>query len=132
MNILLLPLVSYNAVLRVEWLETVWPLLLDFKNLTMQVIVGKKKVCLQGQAQSKDDIIMDYREGKKLPSRRILLQLTTKEGSEKQNIPPFLQPLLQTYSSIFLEPQRLPPIRGHEHHIILYRGTDPISVRPCR
>lgn len=46
--------------------------------------------------------------------------------------PSFLQPTLAQHHKIFTLPKTLPPIRGHEHHIVLKEGSDPISVRPYR
>jgi hypothetical protein len=33
---------------------------------------------------------------------------------------------------VFEEPKGLPPIRSHDHQIVLKEGSQPISVRPYR
>lgn len=43
-----------------------------------------------------------------------------------------LQQLLDKYTSIFDEPQGLPPLRKYSHRILLEQGTDPIVVQPYR
>ncbi|KAK9706599.1 hypothetical protein RND81_07G138000 [Saponaria officinalis] len=46
---------------------------------------------------------------------------------------PELQHLLQKYSTIFLEPKSLSPLRGHfDHKIPLIPGAIPVSIRPYR
>lgn len=36
--------------------------------------------------------------------------------------------LLHQYEDVFQEIENLPPVRSHDHKIILKEGTDPISV----
>ena len=40
--------------------------------------------------------------------------------------------LLARYEAIFQTPTTLPPLRKHNHHIILGPGSNPINVRPYR
>lgn len=47
-------------------------------------------------------------------------------------IPSSLAAVVQQHQSVFQEPTGLPPIRGHEHAIILKEGSNPVSVRPYR
>lgn len=65
-----------------------------------------------------------------------LLELNRLEGEDNQmndSCPhPDLQPILDHNQAVFNMPKGLPPIRGHEHSIILKEGSDPISVRPYR
>lgn len=43
-----------------------------------------------------------------------------------------IQELLTVYEAVFQEPSGLPPVRAHDHKILLMEGTDPINLRPCR
>ena len=43
-----------------------------------------------------------------------------------------LNQLLQSYEAVFKEVNTLPPVRSHDHKIVLKDGTDPVSVRPYR
>ena len=45
---------------------------------------------------------------------------------------PLLDRLLQQHSTIFEEPQGLPPARPYDHRIHLLPDTAPVAVRPYR
>lgn len=47
-------------------------------------------------------------------------------------VPPAFAPLLHQFSSLFQEPQDLPPFRSNNHHILLLLNSPPINVRPYR
>lgn len=68
--------------------------------------------------------------------RAYLLQLNAiqlgVDQAEEGSTEPDLQSLLSQYSSIFKEPNQLPPRRLHDHHIILKEGSGPINVKPYR
>ena len=40
--------------------------------------------------------------------------------------------MLQEFAQIFDTPVGLPPFRGHEHHITLKEGAQPVYQRPYR
>lgn len=44
---LLLPLIGYDALLGIQWLKQMLPILCDFQNLTMELNIGGKEVCFQ-------------------------------------------------------------------------------------
>lgn len=50
----------------------------------------------------------------------------------REEVPPFLAPIVSEHWKVFLPTTKLPPTRGHEHSIVLKNGSDPISVRPYR
>ena len=43
-----------------------------------------------------------------------------------------LNQLLHNYEEVFKEMNTLPPVRSHDHKIVLKDGIDPVSVRPYR
>ena len=43
-----------------------------------------------------------------------------------------LDGLLDSFADIFAEPKGLPPVRAHDHHIVLKPGTAPVVVWPYR
>ena len=40
--------------------------------------------------------------------------------------------LLDEFNKVFEVPTALPPLRGHEHQIVLKEGTEPVCERPYR
>jgi hypothetical protein len=43
---------------------------------------------------------------------------------------PLLAALLDTFATVFAEPAGLPPLRAHDHRIILKQGAQPVAVQP--
>ncbi|KAF8405497.1 hypothetical protein HHK36_010404 [Tetracentron sinense] len=51
-------------------------------------------------------------------------------GEESPRVPKFLHQTLAEHEAVVDMPSGLPPVRGHEHSIVLKEGSQPISVRP--
>ena len=50
----------------------------------------------------------------------------------QQQYDPLIEKLLNEFALVFDTPSGLPPCRGHEHQILLKKGTDPICQKPYR
>lgn len=65
-----------------------------------------------------------------------MLELKQVNKSEKKQcslvVPSYLQPVLERYKAVFYIPTEFPPRRGHEHAIVMKRGSNLVSVRPYR
>ena len=63
------------------------------------------------------------------------LQASTAERQPRRDFeghPRELNKVLDRYSLLFQSLSELPPIRGHEHAIVLREGSEPVNVRPYR
>jgi hypothetical protein len=66
-------------------------------------------------------------------NKGLLLQLMCQTISpSSQEVEGPILTLLEEFHSVFLEPKGLPPVRSHDHQILLKEGTQPICVRPYR
>uniref|UniRef100_A0A2N9FIE8 Integrase catalytic domain-containing protein n=1 Tax=Fagus sylvatica TaxID=28930 RepID=A0A2N9FIE8_FAGSY len=137
----LLELGGSGVVLGTQWLRTLGVISWDFEKLEMGFTHQGKKVLLQGMKAGKSSIQGSKEFARKSPTQGLLLQVSQlTESSDQepvhpsasQQIPPAIQLVLQQYASVFREPQGLPPLRGHEHQILLKEGTQPICQRPYR
>lgn len=100
----------------------------------MKFQFGNETITLQG----------DPSLGKTLVSLKAMMRTLQHEASgilvelnqvtapieDDSHIPSFLQEVIAKHEAIFNMPNGLPPIRGHEHSIVLKDGTPPISVCP--
>jgi hypothetical protein len=72
----------------------------------------------------------------KLPTARrkgLVLQLVSSEIQHNgANSNPYFFDLLRQFQDVFAEPKGLPPVRSHDHKIVLKEESQPISVRPYR
>ena len=59
-------------------------------------------------------------------------QLEHNDSAVGTVVPEFLQAVMQEHHSVFQQPPRLPPQRGHDHAITLQEGSNPVGVRPYR
>ena len=107
----------------------------DWKTKVMKFTVGSETVTLRG----------DPSLGKTLVSLKTMLKTIRKEGGgvlvemntldgqvAAAKIPTALEGVLAKFEGVFLMPEGLPPMRGHEHAISLKEGTAPVNVRPYR
>jgi hypothetical protein len=66
-------------------------------------------------------------------SKRVLLQLLGGEVPvTTEPINPLFEKLLTEFQGIFEEPTGLPPMRSHDHQILLKGNTKLVCVRPYR
>ena len=77
---------------------------------------------------------MDCKTFFKAPMKRgLLLQIAGVEtNASKAGIPVEVDAMLQEFSQVFKTSIELPPLRGHEHSIVLKEGAQPICQRPYR
>lgn len=93
-----------------------------------------QKVFLQGLTPSLGSSIMDCKQFFKVPIKKgLLLQITSVEvGASEVRLPAKVAILLQVFKAIFKTPTGLPPLRGHEHPIVLKEGVEPVCQRPYK
>jgi hypothetical protein len=118
-------------VLKVQWLQTLGPVLWDFSLMTMEYSYEGVPALLKGlgfmELSTEDGghfLKLDASANK-----GFLLKLIS--GNSDQSVlpyPPVIKPLLFTYKSAFAEPTNLPPPRSHDHKIPL-TSSNPINVR---
>jgi hypothetical protein len=110
-------------VLGVEWLRTLGPILMDFKELTMQFQQEGQRYQFQGLTIGSPKIIS---------SHRIIAQLHSIQAVGTPSMHPDLQAILSKHQVVLSTPQGLHPCGVHDHSIPLVLGSIPPNVRPYR
>jgi len=85
-----LPVAAYQAVLGVQWLETLGPIKTDYKKLSMSFTQA-------GRTHMISDV----------------------KPIEDTKLPPDLSQILSEFAHVFEEPTELPPTSSHDHRISL-------------
>ena len=130
MDLNILPLGDCVVVLGTQWLYSLGLIQGDFKHLTMQFWYEGIFILLKGLQPSKPSL----QEGEKFLTptvkKELLLQIVA-TPSVALTVQPHLvlAQLLQNFSKVFEAPTSLPPLRNHEHSIILKEGSQPICER---
>jgi hypothetical protein len=104
-----LSLGSYDMVLGVQWLESLGPVLWDFKNRTLSFERNGHTVRWSASA----------------PPEPLGPAIAAASGD-------VMGELLLCFAPLFAEPTGLPPHRQRFHQIRLLPGTPPVAVRPYR
>jgi hypothetical protein len=124
-----------DIVLGDDWLRTLGPIVMDFKELTMQFQQEGKKYQFKGIIAGSLEIISSHRMEKILKKGHstIVAQLHSIQAVETPSVHPNLQAILSKHQAIFSAPQGLPPSRGvHDHSIPLVPCSLPPNVLPYR
>jgi hypothetical protein len=124
-----------DSVLGVEWLRTLGPILMDFKELTMQFQQEGQRYHFQGHTVGSSKIISSHHMEKILKKGHygIISQFHSIHMVETPYVHTNLQAILSKHQTIFPTPQGLPPSRGfHDHSIPLVPGSIPPIVHPYR
>jgi hypothetical protein len=124
---------GYDIVLGVDWLSTLGPILMDFKDLTMQFNQEGHQYKLQGITIGSPEIIISHRMEKILKKCHfgVIAQLHSIQATKTPSVLQYLQAILSKHQLVFSTPQGLPPSRGvHDHSIPLVPGTLPPNIHP--
>ena len=133
MDLNIFPLGDCVVVLGTQWLYSLGLIQGDFKHLTMQLWYEGIFILLKGLQPSKPSL----QEGEKFLTptvkKELLLQIVA-TPPVALTVQPYLvlAQLLQNFSKVFEAPTSLPPLRNHEHSIILKEGSQPICERLYR
>jgi hypothetical protein len=124
-----------DIVLGVDWLRTLGPILMDFKDLTMQFDQEGHQYKFQGITTGSPEIISSHRMENMLKRGHfgVIAQLHATQEIETPLVPQDLQAILYKHQLVFSTPQGLPPSRGvHDHSIPLAPGSLPPNIRLYR
>lgn len=139
-----IPLVGCDAVLGVQWLRTLGPVLWELDKLYMKFMKDNKTFCIT----SPEAPTHHFQDVSALQMEKLLQQDSTvgaflyhiqPEMVEKQQSSDLteernrdIQKILEEYDVVFSTPSSLPPHRIHDHKIPLVKGNKPPSSRPYR
>ncbi|XP_039066152.1 uncharacterized protein LOC120211739 [Hibiscus syriacus] len=130
-----LPLGGSDMVLGVDWMKKYSPILMDFNNMTLSFKMGDQEIVLrEGLHTTAMRIILDNKMQKlmiKNPEAVGEIYMLNAEVGYNE-IPPTIQAVITDYKDVFEEPTGMPPIRKHDHSIILKSGIEAVNVRPYR
>jgi hypothetical protein len=111
-----------DIVLGEKWLRTLGPILMDFKELTMQLDQEGQQYKFQGITTGSSEIISSHHMEKLLKKGHsgIIPQLHAIQAIETPSVPQDLQSILSKHQVVFSIPQGLHPSYGvHDHSIPL-------------
>jgi hypothetical protein len=126
---------SCDIVLGAKWLRTLDPILMDFKELTMQFDQEGQQYKFQGIIVGSPEIISSHRMENILKKGHsgVISQLHAIQATETPSVPQDLQSILSKHQVVFSIPQGLPPSRGvHDHSITLVPRSLPPNIHPYR
>ena len=122
-----------DVVLGTQWLCTLGPIKWDFKKLVMECSLGGKEILFTGLQPSGLTLQEADQFFKPVIKKGLLLQIIscpTPSTPVQQH--GAITELLNEFNKVFEVPTALPPLRGHEHQIVLKEGTEPVCERPYR
>jgi hypothetical protein len=108
-DLYVMPLAGYDAVLGTQWMATLGPIVWDLTARTMAFQQEGRDICWRGVA----------------PPSPVGVHSVVSTAS-------LLDGLLGSFPDVFAELTGLPPSRGRGHRIILKAGAPPVAVRPYR
>ena len=122
-----------DIVLGVEWLHTLGPITMDFKDLTMQFQQEGKKYKFQGITTGSLELIISHYIERLLKKGHssIISQIHSIQAIETPSMHPDLQSIISQHHIVFQTPQGIPPSRNdHDHSIPLIPGNSPPNLLP--
>jgi hypothetical protein len=132
-----LPLICYDLVLGMDWLEYHSPMWIHWKQKIMRITHEGKRISLFGvKPKTKSCLQLSGKQLQGLLQKGNIAQLLQLSPVQEQimeaPIPEQIQTLIQVYDPIFHEPKQLSPQRAMDHHIPLIPGATPVNVKPYR
>ena len=132
-DFLSLDLGNSDLILGVQWLETLGPVMTNWKTQTMRFEWQGQKVMLVGDPSLKRSKISLMLKVLRMGGGGILVEFNGIENCiQEAKVPTVLKDLFTSYADIFQSQLQLPPHRVQDHAITLKEGTNPINVRPYR
>jgi hypothetical protein len=126
------PVAACQLVLGVQLLQTLGPVEMDDKQLTMSFKEGNTSHIFHGIKPTSLTALSD-KELYGLHGVGLFFQILSVGSSNHfSSYPSEISSLLEQYSSLFAASTGLPLQQEHDHHIPLQPQTRPISVRPYR
>ena len=122
-------------MLGVDWLRTLGPILMDFKDLTMQFNQEGHQYKFQGITASSPEIISSHRMEKLLKKGHsgVITQIHAIQATWTHSVLRDLQSILSKHQLAFSTHQGLPPSCGvHDHSIPLVPDNLPPNIHPYR
>jgi hypothetical protein len=121
-----------DIVLGANWLRTLGPILMDFKDLTMQFNQEGHQYKFQGITVSSPEIISSHLMEKLLKKGHfgVITQLHAIQATKTPSVLQDIQAILSKHQLVFSTPQGLPPSWSvHDHSIILVPESLPPNIR---
>lgn len=134
----ILQLGTYDAILRMDWLEAHSPMTVDWRAKHLEFKTATGTACLQGhESNSATCYTINSVQLQGLCKQQavsLMVQVSAVQTEQEQHgaIPPVIQQLLDDFPDVFGEPVGLPPRHACDHHIPLLPGAQPVNIRPYR
>ena len=122
-----------DVVLDTQWLCTLGPIKWDFKKLVVEFSLGGKEILFTGLQPSGLTLQEADQFFKPVIKKGLLLQIIsyhTPSTPVQQH--GAITKLLNEFNKVFEVPIALPPLRGHEHQIVLKEDIELVCERPYR
>ncbi|KAJ4815745.1 polyprotein [Rhynchospora pubera] len=129
---------GYDLILGLDWLSEMGPMVIDWKQGSIEFKKGHKQVKLQvhdevAEVQMCHGILNLEKESKAGNEIMVAYLFKVEECHKLPTVPAIdMDHILHSFSDVFAEPNSLPPLRSVDHQIPLLPNTQPISQRPYR
>jgi hypothetical protein len=131
-NFFVLPVTACQAVLGVQWLETLGPIETDYRKLSMSFTQAGRIHILKGLTNSELAPLSD-KELLHLSGMGFFVHVISDEQPiQETKLPSDISPILSEFAHVFDEPTELPPTCSHDHRIPLLPNQPPVNTRPYR
>lgn len=135
-NFRVLKIKGYDMILGVDWLKKYNPIQMDSIKMEMKVSaqtgqlvtfvdetvpLTKPEEAQENTAKLMEQAVCGF---------FLLTACCVELVATVQEIPPELQPILQSYEQLFQEPTELPPSRPYDHRIPLMEGAKVVNQKP--
>lgn len=125
-----------DIVLRVEWLESLGEVKVNWKLLTMKIKEGDRSICLRGDPSLSKTLVSLKSILKAVNSgeQGMLIEFgeVTLEGLDAPKVSSEIEALLKQFPEVCQPTVGLPPPRSRDHAIIIKEGEQPPNIRPYR
>lgn len=135
---LVLPIKGYDAILGVNWMKQVSPVVFDFCNGSILVTLQGQKVELKHCSKPSRVEVVNAEDKRRWVHKDdccFLIQVKAVEtppSTPDLITPPAIQQVLDDYTDVFSEPTGLPPKRTHDHKIPLKPDSNPVNNNPYK